>query len=535
MKISRFMSVVSYLFLLHSEALSQQVGRINGGFETNAQYYMDDASINAEAPREKMASNNYLKLDYEYKNFTIGVRYEAYLPPLLGYPTSYRGRGIVNRYVRYTDEFMEITAGNFYEQFGSGLILRAYEERLLGIDNSIDGVNIKFAPLPFLRVKAVYGNQRAFFDVGGGIVRGLDTTLDIRELLGLGEGNGIEVGGSIVSKFESYTGPDDNVPENVDAFAGRINLGNSNLSLEAEYVSKSADPTIINNNSQLSGNALWINLGHVHGSFGTNLTFRRLENMDFRSERMASLTNLWINYIPSETKQHGYALANIYPYNPQSNGEIGGQMTVTYFLPRNSQIGGKYGTSVELNYSMFNTLKYPDQGVQGTENPAQFLAFGKEQLYRDFNIEISRKISPSLKTTVSYVQLSYNKEIVEGIPSDIVDSSIGIFEMLVKLPRRRSFRYELQHLWTTQDNKSWAALLLEYNLAPKWSFFFLDQYNYGADESVHYYNGGFSYVKSSTRMSLSYGRQRGGLLCVGGVCRFVPFASGISLSMSTSF
>ena len=36
----------------------------------------------------------------------------------------------------------ELTLGSFYEQFGSGFILRAYEERSLGIDNSLQGARL---------------------------------------------------------------------------------------------------------------------------------------------------------------------------------------------------------------------------------------------------------------------------------------------------------------------------------------------------------------------------------------------------------
>jgi len=61
-------------------------------------------------------------------------------------------------------------------------------------------------------------------------------------------------------------------------------------------------------------------------------------------------------------------------------------------------------------------------------------------------------------------------------------------------------------------------------------------YNYGNDDKkVHYFNVGTTYTKSSTRMSLSYGRQRGGLLCVGGVCRYVPPSKGITATLSLTF
>jgi hypothetical protein len=63
-------------------------------------------------------------------------------------------------------------------------------------------------------------------------------------------------------------------------------------------------------------------------------------------------------------------------------------------------------------------------------------------------------------------------------------------------------------------------------------------YNYGNDiesQQTHYYNLGGTFRKGATRVSLNYGRQRGGLVCVGGVCRFVPESTGISLSLSTAF
>ena len=88
---------------------------------------------------------------------------------------------------------------------------------------------------------------------------------------------------------------------------------------------------------------------------------------------------------------------------------------------------------------------------------------------------------------------------------------------------------------TEQDFGSWAGFVTEYSMAPHWSFFVADQYNYGGDDQVHYYQTGFSYSNKATRLALNYGRQRGGLICVGGVCRFVPAATGFTLSMSTSF
>ena len=47
--------------------------------------------------------------------------------------------------------------------------------------------------------------------------------------------------------------------------------------------------------------------------------------MSFRSERNAVLQDLNINYITPFTKQQSYALAAIYPYSSQPQGELGAQ------------------------------------------------------------------------------------------------------------------------------------------------------------------------------------------------------------------
>jgi hypothetical protein len=106
---------------------------------------------------------------------------------------------------------------------------------------------------------------------------------------------------------------------------------------------------------------------------------------------------------------------------------------------------------------------------------------------------------------------------------------------------------ELQHIWSKQDstilvpdntNGNWLYGLAEYSIAPTWFFSLFDEYNYGnhdADRKLHYLSASVVYLIGTTRVSFGYGRQRGGLLCVGGVCRPVPASNGFLLSISSSF
>ena len=62
----------------------------------------------------------------------------AILPSaLLGYSEIYNNDGIAQYFFKYEDQKNEIKVGSIYEQFGNGLIFRAWEDRQLGINNSI--------------------------------------------------------------------------------------------------------------------------------------------------------------------------------------------------------------------------------------------------------------------------------------------------------------------------------------------------------------------------------------------------------------
>ena len=89
-----------------------------------------------------------------------------------------------------------------------------------------------------------------------------------------------------------------------------------------------------------------------------------------------------------------------------------------------------------------------------------------------------------------------------------------------------------------KDKGNWATILLEYSISPSYFFSIMDQYNYGnpiESKRVHYPIITCGYIKDATRFTVSYGRQRAGLFCVGGVCRFVPANNGLTFSFTQSF
>lgn len=93
-----------------------------------------------------------------------GVRLEFMKWPLPGYENDFSGWGVPHIYAKGRYKGFELTAGDFYEQFGSGFILRTYEERSLGIDNSIRGGRLRVTAIPGVRITALGGVQRRYWD-----------------------------------------------------------------------------------------------------------------------------------------------------------------------------------------------------------------------------------------------------------------------------------------------------------------------------------------------------------------------------------
>ena len=147
---------------------------------------------------------------------------------------------------------------------------------------------------------------------------------------------------------------------------------------------------------------------------------------------------------------------------------------------------------------------------------------------------MEKKWNEKWTSTLSYYNIFYNKTVVEGGIHPNINANIVVLNALYQYTKRNSFRFELQNLSTRQDDGNWGAAVAEFGFAPTFTFFLSDLYNYDVTK-VNYPNLGGSYAKGSSRFSVNYGRQRAGLFCVGGVCRYVPAATGITLTLTTTF
>lgn len=537
-------SLLTALLLLNFQSFAQQAlpggATLTGNFEITSQYYQPDSAIKAPEVPEKFLNNSFMLLNLTWGKFRAGMRFESYQNPLLGFSTLYTGSGIPYRFAAFTTENLDVTAGNFYEQFGNGLVLRSYEERQLGIDNAIDGVRAIYSPAAGVRIKGLIGYQRYYWEKGPGIVRGADAEVQLNDAIPAMTDNKtrITLGGSVVSKYQKDEDPLYNLPENVASFAGRTTITYGRLSFDGEYAYKYNDPSDDNGYIYKPGQAIYLNGSYNRKGLGMRLTAKWIDNMSFRSDRNAKLNDLSINYLPAISKQYTYRLSTLYPYATQPNGESAYSAEVYYLLKPNTPLGGKYGTNISVNGSTTTSIDKSPASNDTLGYETGFMSRGDNVYYQDFNLEINRKISKKSKIILSYVYQVYDKVIIEQEEGSQVTAHIGIADYTYKITNKNSIRFELQHLWTEQDRQNWAMGLVEYSVSPNWSFAIFDEYNYGndiPDQQFHFYNFSGAFTKGGTRISASYVRQRAGLLCVGGVCRLVPASNGVNLTITSRF
>lgn len=517
-------------------AYSQFLNNFNGSLESIGQYYVDDDKISN--PNDvKFRSNNYINFIYTAKNLSANIQFESYYKErILGYSPVYdKTLGIAAASLSYNNKKIEAILGSFHGQFGSGLLFRSWEDRPLGLNNSLFGASIKYHLQDKITMTAIAGKQRNGFKLSDGSLYGFDFQYDVS--------TGFNFALSYLNRYQKIENNPNNSPNYTNLYSLRANYLTNNFYSHLEYVYKGKDALVEFGNviysKMFTGNALLINFGYFTNGFGIDATFRRMENMVLNTDR-ESYNNIYndmvVNYLPALTKQHNLGLSNIYVYQSQPQlsfvppgkaGEIGQQIDVFYNFSNHHSLLGKFKTELVFNYASWYGLD-ASFDFENRNYTAKYFSYG-EKYYTDANIELKNEWSKSWSTNLTYIHQFYNKERLESGIGTVKADIIGI-DLFYTMPKSKKLHFQIEHLWNDDDKNNWAAFFSEYQFHRKYSIYINDLYNYGNDqaiERIHYYNFGMTYKNKKTKFSLNYGRQRGGLICVGGICRFVPNSNGL--------
>lgn len=505
-------------------------------------------------------SNSYLDLSVHYLNdsnkahfhsLRATTRLELTQWPLPGYEEDFGGYGMSHLSVEAAFDWGEITIGDVYGQFGSGLILNLYEERSLGVDGALRGAKVEWMPYNGIHTTLLGGKQRRYWSCykdhafGWNYSRdaalGADLELDIDQWSERMRSHdvGLTVGASWVSKYEA---DDDvqiavdnqmfryNFPKWIGAADVRTRLRVKGFDLLAEYARIANDPTSENGFSYRGGDALYISTGYSRKGLSVLAQFKRSDNMSFRSERLRTGLAGRLNHLPAFAQQHTYALAAMYPYATQyTKGEMAFQGEIRYTAPRKSKMGGKYGTTLKLSASHIRGLA--DEGSWRMDTDAD------GEYYTDVNIELNKRLSKRWWLNAMLMYQHYNQLTVEG-HGGMIRSGIAVADARVNINNNVSMRGELQYLYSPDYWGQWLFALLELSLYHHWMITGEWMYNIGGTEEAakldihekHFYTAGLTYSHGAHRAMVGYTKTREGFNCAGGVCRWVPKQEGICVN-----
>lgn len=524
--------------------------RATGTIQSDFLAPLQDKELQTPEYEKPILNNTYFDLTVNAPYVSVGARFEWAKWPLPQYTDKdFKGWGVPYLWATGRYKWLQVTAGDFYEQFGSGLILRIYNERSIGFDNAIRGGRIKLNPAPGLYLTALGGKTRHFWDHNRSWLWGGDAEWNLDQTFrkAFGSDYGLMLGVSYVGKNEEdeykRVGKTEyrlNFPRNVSSFDARTRVRLHDFTILAEYAYRSQDPNVNNNYTYHPGSAVLMSLTYAANGFSAYVQAKRSDNMASTAERSMAGVYSFYNHLPAFTMTQTYALAAMYPYATYNNGEWAFQAELRYLFKKGTTLGGKYGTNARITASYISALdrkvapggrfEYPPMGSDGWSTP--FWKIGGLN-YADVNVELQKKFSRKIQLTLFYLYQKYNQLVIEG-HGNMIDAHTIILEGQWKMQKKWQLRWEAQYLNTKQDNGDWIAGLVELSFAPHWMLTLTDTYNAGKTK-MNYYSALLTFNYRANRFTFGYGRVRAGYNCAGGVCRYVPAYKGFNLSYNYTF
>lgn len=543
-------------------------GQISGSLETNGNIFIRDSLIGAantpQYDRQLFGADAWLNLTYSNWGFDVILRLDFFNNSnLLNPQDSYTAQGVGRFFINKKIHKLNISAGHIYDQIGSGIIFRAFEERPLLIDNSLLGVRLTYDLLPDWQLKVFTGRQKRFsedrtrpFDNYDSIIKGavfegfasggkedgkrwsmapgvglVNRTLDDNSM------------NSVVATLNTYTKDDAFIPTyNTYAVSlyNSLTWGDFSWFVEGAYKTDDVlndpfgefvtDSTVIVGNKLVleAGTVLYTSLSYARKGLGITLEAKRTESFSFRTRPQEQLNRGLVNFLPPMTRVNTYRLTSRYSAATQDLGELAFQGDIRYA---------------------------PNRKLSFNVNVSNITDLDNDLLYRELYTEISYKYKRKWSILGGLQLQNYNQEIYEFKPDvPIVETVIPYLEYLYKINRKKAIRFEAQYMNVGMDEKAdakqdygdWLFGLVEFSIAPNWTFTASDMYNVGPGKlspvgddgeklDLHYPRFDVYYTHKSNRFSVSYVKQVEGIVCAGGICRLEPAFSGVKMTVNSTF
>jgi hypothetical protein len=535
-------SILFFLLVISGRILAQ--GTFSGDLMMNLNSFQRDTNIKASGnplyDNYLSGSEGWLDLRYNINGFTFFLRADAFNNSNLKNPTTANTDfGIGAWSVTKDMKDLSITLGSIYDQVGSGILFRSYEDRGLLIDNALVGIELKYKLTENISLKGFTGQQKNNNAVNnlryGPVIRGFNAEGDfsagkLHIMPGIGflnrtlDANSMNQVAATINSQDVTTRFEPMY--NMYAFNAYNTFTYQNFSWYAEGDYKTHE-AIVENNVLVDkpGNVEYTTLSYGKKGIALSLTGKRTQDFVMRTSPNEILLNGMLNWQPVVAVLRPERLISRYTPASQDISEMA--------AGANLLLSPNDVTNFTLSYTHINTLDnlelFREGFVEGYYQGLKSWIFQLGAQYLEYNIALYQ---------------------VKPVPDPILYAITPFAEITYRLNEKKSIRAELQYMNAKQDYGSWAFALLEYDVAPKWSLSVSDMYNLSPDKgpdnpnytgpgfspkSNHYYNIFAAYTKGANRFSLAYVKQVDGINCTGGVCRYEPAFSGLKATITSSF
>jgi hypothetical protein len=543
-------------------------GFFSGSFQTNTNFYIRDSSIGAanlpHYDNQKIGSDIWFNLNYsnEKLGLDVGVRFDAYLNSILRNPTApYTGVGIGNFFIKKKLKELTISAGYLYDQIGTGMIYRTYEERTLGIDNALIGGRAEYNIKNIVHLKAFAGVQKNVFSVYNPIISGVNAEsnftigkVTLQPSFGLINRSMDAASYSLLtSSIKSMDTSQWFTPlHNVYAFSfyNTLTVGPVSWYLEGCYKTRDA---IYGLNSQgvsqlynRTGNAVYSSMNISQKGLGVTLQFKRVENFTLRTSPNEKLFQGLLNFEPPIPQQNSLRLPSRYFASSLEQHELAFGADVTWKPTK--KLSFTFNGSYVRDF-LFQPALVREQVITPRAGGLDTTYKDHKNFFAEGSIAVNYKLNQAINLEGGFQYILYNRIIYRGdggnIPGEYqVQAYTPFFEITHKFTRKMSYRLEVQYQYVPNDFGQWMYGLFEFNIAPSFSFAVSDMWNFKPNPNNvdavyqtqhHFYSVFASYTHGANRFSLNYVKQVGGIVCTGGVCRYEPAFSGVKFAIISTF
>ena len=277
-------------------------GNLSGDLMMNVNFFQRDSSINAanNPLYDNLLSGGegWLSLRYSYKGFNAFLRADAFHNSNLYRPeAAFTQYGIGAWSISKEIKNLTITGGYIYDQIGSGILFRAYEDRGLLIDNALVGLHLRYQLADNIMVKGFTGQMKnvSKFNRYEPVIKGLNAEGDFQ----LGEKVHIVPGiGALnrtwdAERINQIASAINDEPEvenrfvptyNTYAFTAYNTLTAGDISWYAEGSYKTHEAIFKDGRYRdLPGSVLYTTLGYARKGIAVNLNAKRTENFSLRA------------------------------------------------------------------------------------------------------------------------------------------------------------------------------------------------------------------------------------------------------------